>query len=489
MENKKDIGKAFREKLNDLDKTPNHSVWNSINAELQHKKKRRIAYIPFWMKTAGIISLGLLVSFFVFTNSSENNYFFKPKDSNHIDSKTNTSGVEKKEITKEHSKNSQNGKSNISIEDSVSFKKTKILNHNITDPALSIKNNRIEQNSVENKRKHSLSEKNKRHDLFAKENKSRRNHNKKLISKNKQKKSNDEKAILRSENLSLISTENESIPVIEDKASNNSLNIKKIDSLKTEIKKEKKLELKKRLEEKVDSTTIDHKTFEVFAYGSPTYFNFISNKSSIDNRLDSNSKTSKIRFSYGIYLSYEMTEKWSSRFGISKINLSYQTKNVPINTFNYSNISYSQNVSNASIYSQSNNSETMDIIQKISYTEIPLEIKYNFYNKHFGIGVITGLSYLFLNENSVVVKPQNGGNIEIGKTINLSDQTFSANLGASFYYRFSEKLKLNVEPMIKYHLKDYENSGDNLKPYTFGIQTGLQYSFFKIKKKVSKKSK
>lgn len=489
MENKKDIGKAFRQKLNDLDKTPNDSVWNSINTELQQKKKRRIAYIPFWMKTAGVISLVLLVYFLIFMNLSETNYFFTPNNSNHIDSKTNTTGFEKKDTKKDEYRNTSNEKSNENIDDSEAVKKTRIVNQKTSGPIPSIKTDETNQNLVKNKRKHSLSEKNMHSNLFAKENKSRKNNKNKGIPKSNKKKSKDDKTILVSENLSPIATENKLIMAIEDKAFDKSLNINKTDRLNTEIKKEKKLELKKHSEDKVYSTTIDHTSFDLFAHGSPTYYDFISHKSPIDTRLDSNPKISIIKFSYGIYLSYEMIEKWSMRFGISKINLSYQTKNVPINTFNYSNISYSQNISNTSIYSQSNNSKTMDVTQKLSYTEIPLEVKYNFYNKKFGIGAITGLSYLFLNENSVVVKPQNGGSIEIGKTRDLSDRTFSANLGANFYYQFSEKLKLNVEPMLKYHLKDYENASANLKPYTIGIQTGLQYSFYKIKKNPKKVSK
>lgn len=484
MENKKDIGKAFKDKLSHLEKTPNESVWNSINAELQQKKKRRTAFIPFWMKTAGIISFGLLVFFSAFMGSSENNYFFTPNDSNHIDSKTKTVSYRKDVPKEDRYKNTLNRKSNITIGDSESIRKTKIANPNLRDPLLSVKTQKPKQNSVENKQKQALLEKKHPH-LFAKENKSRRNHNKKFISKNPKEQSNTNETPFLSENANTITTEPKLIAAAEDFTIDKSLNIAKKDTLK--IKSDAILKLKTRPENTADNTVIDEGTFDLFVYGSPTYYDFISTKSSLDNRLDANAETSKIKFSYGIYLGYKRTGKWSFRFGISKINLSYQTKNVLINTPNYANINYSQNVSNASIYNQSNNSETMDVTQKISYTEVPLEVKYTFYNKKFGIDAITGISYLFLNENVIEAKPQNGDNITIGKTKNLSNQTFSANLGASFYYQFSEKLRWNVEPILKYHLNDYENAGANFKPYTLGIQTGLQYSFFKIKKNASKK--
>ena len=82
MENRKDIGKIFREKLNDFEKEPNDVVWNSIHAELQKKKKRKIIYIPFWMKTAGVLSLVALISFFSIDALLEKEQFSAPNKSN-----------------------------------------------------------------------------------------------------------------------------------------------------------------------------------------------------------------------------------------------------------------------------------------------------------------------------------------------------------------------------------------------------------------------
>lgn len=78
MENNKDIGKIFRERLQGVQKTPNPKIWEAIQQELQQKKKRRI--IPFWMWfAAGILLLGsgsyLIVEQggFVKTNAIEQN--------------------------------------------------------------------------------------------------------------------------------------------------------------------------------------------------------------------------------------------------------------------------------------------------------------------------------------------------------------------------------------------------------------------------------
>jgi hypothetical protein len=46
MENKIDIGQAFREKLNNLDKNPSDLLWEKIEVELNKKKKNRFV---FWL--------------------------------------------------------------------------------------------------------------------------------------------------------------------------------------------------------------------------------------------------------------------------------------------------------------------------------------------------------------------------------------------------------------------------------------------------------
>ena len=63
MENRKDIGKIFADKLSSLEKTPKDNVWNGIKHELEKKKKRRVVPILFWTKTIGVLLLGALTIF------------------------------------------------------------------------------------------------------------------------------------------------------------------------------------------------------------------------------------------------------------------------------------------------------------------------------------------------------------------------------------------------------------------------------------------
>ena len=434
MENKKDIGKIFREKLNNFEKDPNDSVWNSIHAELQKKKKRKIIYIPFWMKTAGVLTLVVLISIFSIDALLEKEQFSTPNNSNQ--DILNPKSFEKSNPKKE---NTVNAKS-LTLTDSSNV-------------------------SICNKKSiHTSSNK-----------ANRKNNKKKLNAKKGLTESKSNWAIKDDSNKKVF--ENNPLSAVENNNAKTETNSKKLDSLK--LTKEEKPELKIALEEKKDSLSDRKSGLYVFVYGSPTYSGMISNNSSLDNRLTNNPKSTQMNWSYGVYLGYESDYKWSLRLGIGKMNMSFITENAAVNTADYRNINYSKNTTNATIYTDTNFSETMTITQDVSYTEIPLEIKYNFYDKKFGISSIVGFSYLFVDENVISIKTANGSNFDIGSTKNLSESTFSINAGFEMYYKLSKKLKFNVEPLFKYHPIDYKKNTDPVNPYSFGVQTGLQFSFSK----------
>jgi hypothetical protein len=117
----------------------------------------------------------------------------------------------------------------------------------------------------------------------------------------------------------------------------------------------------------------------------------------------------------------------------------------------------------------------MDIIQKISYTEIPLEVKYQFLAKKIGLKSSFGFSYFMLDENKVSIRTLNGFSQDIGKTKNLSGTSVSVNLGMELDYPLFKNTKIFVEPMFNYQIKAFSDS--NFKPYILGIHTGIRYSF------------
>ena len=140
-----------------------------------------------------------------------------------------------------------------------------------------------------------------------------------------------------------------------------------------------------------------YKKFYVDVFASPTMYGYFSKGSTLDIRLDSLSTKSEIKFSYGAGLTYDLSEKISVRIGYSKINISYITKNAPIDVSNYSGIDYNPNISNQSILTSDhfplNGAAIVDIIQKISYTEIPIEFKYKFLDKKIGMKSSFGICF------------------------------------------------------------------------------------------------
>lgn len=429
MENRKDIGKIFREKLNNFKKEPNDVVWDSIHAELQKKGKRKIIYIPFWMKTAGVFSLVAFISIFSIDAFLEKEQFSTPNKSNQ--EILNSKSIPKKDNTVNTKSLIQTDSSNVSI------------------------SNRKNIHTSLNKTNW----------------------------KNNKKKLNAKKSMIESKNNLVMSDysnkkvfENNSLSAVENNNAKIETNNEKLDSLISS--NEDKTELKIALEDKKDSLLDRKRGLYVFVYGSPTYSGILSSNSPLDNRLINNPKSTQMNWSYGVYLGYESDYKWSLRLGIGKMNMSFITENAIVNIADY-NINYSKNTTNATIYTDTNFSETMTITQDISYTEIPLEIKYNFYDKKFGISSIVGFSYLFVDNNVISIKTANGNNFDIGSTKNLSESTFSINAGFEMYYKLSKKLKFNIEPLFKYHPIDYKKNSNPVNSYSFGIQGGLQFSFSK----------
>jgi len=115
--------------------------------------------------------------------------------------------------------------------------------------------------------------------------------------------------------------------------------------------------------------------------------------------------------------------------------------------------------------------------QNFEYLEIPLFVKYQLIDSKVGVQLLSGLSTSVLVGNSVYM--ETGGTREkVGKTTGMAAMNYSGILGVGLNYALSSKLYLSVEPRFKYYLSSLsENSDITYKPYTFGIYTGISYSF------------
>lgn len=259
---------------------------------------------------------------------------------------------------------------------------------------------------------------------------------------------------------------------------------------KEEISIEEEIAKAEDLIEKEEAKKVNR--WQVYASIAPVYYNTLGKGSHIDEQFDDNSKSGEINTSYGVNVSYAFNEKLKLRSGINSLNLSYDTDNVIIyenvsggNAPALKNIDFNNEQAISAI--SANNlvaqqavgllpNENAAISQRLGYYEVPVELEYTISSKKFGVNVIAGLSTFILNDNKIYSEFE-GRKTEIGEANNINNVSFSGNLGLGFDYKFSNKIKLNVQPTFKYQLNAYENTSGNFRPYIVGVYTGLSYKF------------
>ncbi|WP_338039179.1 hypothetical protein [Maribacter litopenaei] len=202
--------------------------------------------------------------------------------------------------------------------------------------------------------------------------------------------------------------------------------------------------------------------------------------------------------SYGLSVAYEINPRLSIRSGVHKVDYGYDTNDVyftsslsALSQNRIANINYAETAENL-VVSSSNatlnlDSKSFDVsarsanrsgvmAQQLGYLEVPVELSYALVNNKFGVNVIGGVSSLFLVDNEVDLT---SGNLttQIGEANNVNELNFSANFGIGLGYQFSQKLKLNVEPVFKYQLNTFSNVDGTFNPYTIGIYSGISFKF------------
>ncbi|QEE48675.1 PorT family protein [Flavobacterium alkalisoli] len=239
---------------------------------------------------------------------------------------------------------------------------------------------------------------------------------------------------------------------------------------------------------------------------APLFYNSMSQGSPIDAQFASNSKNYDADMSYGVGLDYAINDKISIRSGINTVNLSYstndityyasldgQTNNIVSAGSRSANIVIETQNGNGDIAGLTPTSGTAPIlfasntfanqnfegqmVQKMGYIEVPLEMSYKLLNKKFGIELIGGFSTLFLNDNNISVVSDQGYSTEVGEAGNLNDVNFSTNLGVGFKYSFWKSFEANFEPTFKYQVNTFNGSSGNFRPYFIGLYSGVSFKF------------
>jgi hypothetical protein len=523
MSDKKHIDRIFQEKFKDFEVSPKPEVWNGIQEKLYQPEKDNKKIFPIWLRFAGVAALLLLmftVGNLLFNNTSENS-----DNTNVVDTEKSTQDKTNPAIEKDlnttiaNSKNTENAletdsnsqlnnnstslqepSNNTQIASENSNSKS-IMNTNASKNDLNATQLTNSSTSDNTRITQNTNSKNKTNSKFnpaeSDKNKSIKNRNKiaenQISSKRNEANSNTEfdtskteeqlrnntteNAVAKEEN-----TEADIEETIEQELNKTDLTIEEAIAANEDIIEEEKDEIINR--------------WQVYANVAPVYYNSMGKGSHIDGQFSNNSKTGEVNTSYGVNVSYNLNKKLSIRTGLSSLNLSYDTNDVVL----YEGVSGSNSAQSAlKNINLSNGNETLTafsannlvvgqidnsispqskaaISQRISYFEIPVELNYRIGSKKLGLNLIAGFSSFILDGNEVYSE-FNEEKTYIGEANNIKNMSFSTNFGVGLDYKFSEKVKFNLEPTFKYQLNAFENTSGNFNPYIIGIYTGFSYKF------------
>ncbi len=522
MENKKEIGKIFKDKLELLDKSPSNNLWASIESDLNKKRKRRLL---FWL-IPSLLLMGLASSiFFLELKQNQNKPLDFEKDKTIINQSKTTNDQKQPLVIK-------NNKPQDSVNKSVSTNQpiAKKTIENSSETKTTIKKSRTEKlikqssklvattdeyeeyevvkkykviikknktvttskkpNSVLEKPENTRKKANnatKKASVISKKpsSKTALKNPKNSISKNNISKSKNKKStIQKRKDDSIVSKQNEPIKT-EDSEKNNtktskesledSENPKTIKQDSIIPKQEKNTTPKREYIEREypEQTSENEPEYSVSVYYGPAIFGSLSGKSTINESFDDVSKSHPITSHYGVYFK-TMYGKYGFKAGISKINLKISNHLNNQSPINYENMVLTNN----DIYNVMGNDEDIRLVQKISYYEVPLEFNYAIKKDQtpYGIEAFSGFSVLISDANQLYLSSNNLKSEGIGSTKNLNKMNLSFNLGMGFYYKLNDKFQLDFNPIFKYYLKTFKDYSAP-KPYSLSIQSGVTYKF------------
>jgi len=114
---------------------------------------------------------------------------------------------------------------------------------------------------------------------------------------------------------------------------------------------------------------------------------------------------------------------------------------------------------------------------RFSFLEIPVSVRYFLSGKSDMFYGNIGIAPAVLTSNVAILEGTHDKSI--GSTQQIKPLNFTGFAGFGFNYSvLEEKLKFNIEPQFRYMLSPVSSVGYiRHHPYTFGLQTGLTYSF------------
>ncbi len=438
MEERKHIDRIFQEKFKDFEATPRDVVWDNISSRLKEKKRKR-RILPIWYKIAGVAALLAL-----FINYASGLFKNSAASSQPISSVVDNNSL------------------NISLA-------SQEYTQNMIRSSIILKAIMQDTNSPEAKRSNS--------EVFSANSKPTPTKDPKVIALTMQDLNKSSNKL----NSSAITSSQESKNTVS-KVNKKALPIPGVEN-----------------ETRLAETDNSSKKLRVSTMAAPIYYDNFGSGTSIDSQFENNASSGEISVSYGINLAYQISEKIKIRSGVSKVDLSYNTKNIAytsavgqtgLSGINYSNGNIpNYSIENRTVHRFSNLTASAEfnraslasptagyLNQKLGFIEVPLEIEYVIIDKKIGLNIIGGGSTLFLNDNMISLNSTDFST-NLGEANNLNNISFSTNLGVGIDYNISPQFEVNLEPIFKYQLNTFSNTTGNVNPYYFGVYSGFSFKF------------
>lgn len=498
MKEEKNLDRLFQEKFKDFERHPSDAVWKNIAAAQKEEKEDR-KIIPLWWKLGGaaaVIALLFTAGMSFFSDESGN-----PTENDVVTVKNNPTQVASpneetarkdalpyRVVNSDKQEKEVNNLSNTGTESNASSA--------VVGNAQGTNSNRIQgkeaqiNNSVVNTSPYQNTSA-----TGKQENSNTASANKKTTQPLSQiiEKSREE---LLGEQLS-----NSASAVTQNTQESN--DVKKTSQATSNEKISLVDEAKRIDQEKEDIALVDNikdeKRWDVGAVAAPVYYGDFGG-SGIDPAFSDNAKSGDVNFSYGVQVSYNLSPKIKVRTGVNNVDLSYNTNGIAFAAapgarrlagINYNENARALNITDAGstrlasaaqdelFGEDSNNIQITNgsLQQRIGFVEIPIEGVYVVSDKRLGIQVVGGISTLLLNNNEIILNAADGLQSNLGSANGVNDVSFTTNVGVGLDYKMTDKLKLNIEPSLKYQLNAFDQSVGDFKPYFIGLYTGVSYRF------------
>lgn len=481
------IDQAFKDRLKDYQETPDERVWESIAASLDEKKsKKRI--LPLWWRLGGIAAaLALLLYLFIpgtaevnseqVTDVEQREPIEKPtaKDRNELIKNMEEQDALAGQDDEDASEQSEDADGNQNA------KESRIQNQQDKMILAGTEGDRQNKREQEREELYRKANDNTRAQEELVQQDTRLAENKLPPSTGTEETQSDPNKKMALEEVAEVTEEEQKLP--EKSAQKKSI----FDALEEQ-------------EEEVVAENNSNR-WSVGPMVAPVYFNTLAEGSPIHSNFVANNKSGNVNLSYGVSVSYKVSEKLSLRSGVHRVDYGYDTDEIEfsssltastnelIDNINYDNNSRTLVVESQASRSasQSNAAEAFEVnapsparqgrmVQNFGYVEVPVELQYNLVDRKLGVNLIGGVSSLFLTENSVTLVSDNTST-SMGEANNINQVNFSTNFGLGMFYRLTPKMRLNLEPMFKYQLNTFSETAGNFQPFSVGVYSGLSFRF------------